>query len=83
MRITVIPSDGTISIDIESIANIPEQYLEWIPENVHAFQWYGDQNYGEIEYYFPLAEQKYANEIVNELGIWENAITTFNEVIKR
>jgi uncharacterized protein YqgQ len=83
MRITVIPSDGTIGIDSESIANIPEQYLEWIPENVHAFHWYDDQNYGEIEYYFPFAEQKNVNKIVNELGVWKNAITTFNDEIKR
>jgi hypothetical protein len=83
MNITIITSDGTIAIDGKGISDVPSQYLEWIPKNVHAFHWYGDQNYGEIEYYFPLAEQKYINESINELGIWKNAITTFNAEIKR
>jgi hypothetical protein len=83
MNITIITSDSTIAIDGRGITDVPSQYLEWMPENVHAFHWHGDENYGEIEYYFPLAEQKYVNETIYELGIWENAITTFNEEIKR
>jgi hypothetical protein len=83
MIITIIVDDGIIAINGTGILGVPSQYMEWIPNNVHAFHWYGDKNYGEIEFVSPLGEQKPPNEVVNELGIWENAITTFNEEIKR
>lgn len=83
MRITVIVDDGLIAIDGKAITNIPSQYTQWIPENVFAFQWYSDENYGEIEFTSPLGQPRPENQIVYELGIWQNAITTFNDEIQR
>jgi hypothetical protein len=45
MRLTVIPEDGTVSVD--NVAHT-ELTLVNIPDNVNALQWY--HNEGEIEY---------------------------------
>ena len=39
MRITIIPSDKSIGIDVEFLLKI-EQDFSWIPENVRTIQWY-------------------------------------------
>lgn len=83
MNITIIVEDGLISIDNTPLLGIPKQYLEWIPENVFAFHWYGDAGRGEIEFVSPLGQQRPPNEIIYELGIWETAVTTYNEEIIR
>lgn len=83
MRIIVNVFDGMIAIDGQAISGIPPQYLSWIPENVAGFQWYGDQSYGEIDFEVEIGGQKPENQRISELGIWENAITTFNEEIQR
>lgn len=83
MDITIIVDDGVIAIDGQGLNGIPKQYLDWIPENVFAFHWYSNKNLGEIEFVSPPGEQRPENQIVNELGIWQNAITTFNEEIVR
>jgi hypothetical protein len=83
MDIIIIVDDGIVVIDGEGINEVPNQYFDWIPENVFAFHWYGNENYGEIEYRTPSGGQKPPNQVIQELGIWENAVTTFNEEIKR
>jgi len=45
MRITVIPEDGFVSVDNEGYSDLD---LSFIPQEVHALQWYDDE--GEIEY---------------------------------
>jgi hypothetical protein len=83
MNIVLVPEDGTIGIDGEFILGIEKEYLKWVPENIHAFHWYGDVGKGEIEYSHHPLEPKPSNQIVNELGIFQTAITTFEEEIER
>lgn len=75
MRITIIPSDKSIGINGEFLLKI-EQDISWIPENVHAVQWY--DNWGEVEY-----RDGSPNERIEELGIYEQAIVDFNNEIQR
>jgi hypothetical protein len=70
MKLTIIPVDRSITINQETIFNI-EQNLDWIPENIHAVQWY--DTYGEIEY-----KTNVPNEKIFELGIFEQAIIDYN-----
>lgn len=78
-NIVVVPDDGTIGIDGVFLLKIEPQYLSWVPENVHAFHWYDERNAGEIEYKAHPFDQKLPNERISELGIWSQAITTFEE----
>lgn len=67
MRLTLIPSDKFVSIDGEKLLKI-EQDFSWIPENVHAVQWY--DTWGEVEYNDGTHNLK-----IDELGIFEQAVT--------
>ena len=64
MRMTIIPIDSRVTIDGISIGDLD---LSWIPENVHAVQWY--DTYGEVE----LVTRDPNIDII-ELGIYEQAI---------
>ena len=64
MRITIIPVDSKIVID-GIVANDVD--LSWVPENVHAVQWF--DTYGEIEL---LTREP--NIDITELGIYSQAI---------
>lgn len=75
MKITIIPTDKFISIDKISYLNIQED-LSWIPSNIHAVQWH--DTWGEIEY-----TDGTPNEKIEELGIFNQAIDTYNAVIER
>jgi hypothetical protein len=70
MRITVIKDDKSIGIDGKFYLEIQQDW-SWFPEDIHAFQWY--DTWGEIEY-----TDKRANERVEELGIFENAVIMYN-----
>jgi hypothetical protein len=69
MRLAIIPSDTVVCIDNRCIDNID---LSWVPENVHAVQWY--DTYGEIE----LVTND-PNIDIFELGIYENVIDLWEE----
>jgi len=75
MRLTIIPEDKTIRIDEEFMLNI-EQDMSWIPENIHAVQWY--DTWGEIEY-----KDGSPNERIEELGIYQQAIIDLNNEKQR
>jgi hypothetical protein len=75
MRITIIPSDNTIGIDGNFLLNI-QQDISWVPENIHAVQWYN--TWGEVEY-----TDGSPNERIEELGIYEQAVDTFNNEKQR
>ena len=45
MRVTIIPEDGMVSINSEGYSELD---LSFIPNTVHALQWY--ETDGEIEY---------------------------------
>lgn len=70
MKITIIPIDKYIRIDDNSLLEIKED-MTWIPTNIHALQWY--DTFGEIEY-----NDGTPNEIIEELGIYEQALETFD-----
>lgn len=44
MRVTIIPSDGFVSINGEGFRDLD---LSFIASEIHAIQWYGDE--GELE----------------------------------
>ena len=44
MRVIIVPSDGMVSIDGKEYTDID---LAFIPNNVHAVQWY--DTFGEVE----------------------------------
>ena len=71
MKLSIIPSDGTVCKD--GVCHI-KLNLEGIPSNVHALQWY--DSYGEIE--FPSVFDgtkitKQQNKIITELPSWANS----------
>ena len=70
MKITIIPIDKHIRIDDNSLSQIKED-MTWIPTNIHALQWY--DTFGEIEY-----NDGTPNEIIEELGIYEQSLETFD-----
>ena len=70
MKITIIPIDKHIRIDDNSLSQIKED-MTWVPTNIHALQWY--DTFGEIEY-----NDGTPNEIIEELGIYEQALETFD-----
>jgi hypothetical protein len=71
MRITIIPSEKFIKVDGDQLIDILED-LSWIPLDIRAVQWY--DTWGEVEY-----NDGKPNSIIQELGIFENAILTFNK----
>jgi len=75
MRITIIPSDKTIGIDGDFLLSI-QQDISWVPENIHAVQWYN--TWGEVEY-----TDDSPNERIEELGIYQQAVIDFNNELKR
>lgn len=83
-NIVIIHEDGTIGVDGSFLLRIDPQYLSWIPEDVHAFHWYDERNEGEIQFKsHPLDNYRKPNERVTELGIFAQAITTFEEELER
>jgi hypothetical protein len=81
--LTIVPEDGFIRIDNNFLTNIESEYLTWIPENVHAVQWDKEKNLGEIEFKLDSLGNKPSNEKINNLGIYSQAITTFEEELQR
>lgn len=69
MRLTIIPSDGTVIKNNEGYSEIDLTTCN-IPTNVHALQWYGDS--GEIEY----IDHTLPNEEINVLPQWATECIT-------
>lgn len=68
MKLTIIPSDGTVYVDNFAIHNID---LSFVPSNIHALQWKVDL--GWIEFVENSDFIKPQNEIINELPVWANS----------
>jgi len=75
MRLIIVPSDKFISVNNEGFLDI-QQDLSWIPENVHAVQWY--DTWGEVEY-----NDGSSNERIDSLGIFEQAVQDHSAEIQR
>lgn len=84
-RLVYIADDGTIGIDGNNLLGIDNQYFDWVPSNVHAVQWYGDDEGGEIEFKpsSPLANDKPQNQKFSELGEWEQLVQIYADEIAR
>lgn len=67
MNLTIIVPDKTIVVDGNGLFGINTD-MSWIPENVHAVQWY--DTWGEVEY-----NDGTSNERIEELGIYNQAVT--------
>jgi hypothetical protein len=79
MKLTIIPLENKISIDGQPLVEcdvswIPEFVgdITGVPQKVHAVQWYDD--HGEIE-----LVTRDSNIVITELGIFEQAITKYEE----
>lgn len=72
MRLTIIPSDGTVSIDSKAISDLDLTTCA-IPEEVHALQWFEDK--GWIEFADPVDPfgSKKANEALMALPAWASS----------
>jgi hypothetical protein len=84
-RLVYIADDGTISVNDHHLLDIDRQYFDWIPSNVHAIQWYGDVEGGDIEFKpsSPLSNDKAPNQRISELGEWSQLIEIYNDEIVR
>jgi hypothetical protein len=75
MRITIVTEDKLIGINGEFLSDIEED-MTWIPNDVHAVQWYHD--HGEIEY-----TDNRPNLEIESLGLYSKCINTFNSEKER
>jgi len=71
MKLSIIAEDKTV---IKDGTPCPKLDLDWLPTNVWAVQWDGTK--GEIEY-----NDGTPNLVINELGIYEQASTDFDNNI--
>lgn len=67
MRLTVIVPDKTIIVDGKGHTGINTDW-SWVPDNVHAVQWRDTS--GHVEF-----NDGSSNETIEELGIYELAVT--------
>lgn len=72
-RITIIPSDGFISIDGVSKFQPFDFSGCLIPSDIHALQWYNNRGWIEFTDDDDPFTPKQANEDINELPTWANA----------
>lgn len=73
MRVTIIPSDGFVSIDGYGFSGLN---LSGIDASVHAVQWY--DTYGEIEVKNPVTGKIVANTEITSLEQFQVAIDAWN-----
>lgn len=67
MRLCIITDDRMIAKYDSGYSGLD---ISYIPDTVHAFQWY--ETHGEIEYKTTAPYRKPANEFVTELPDWAN-----------
>ena len=73
MRVTIIPSDGSVTIDGDGRAPID---LSFMGQDIHAVQWY--ETWGEIERKDPETGAMTANEHIADLSLFQAAIDAWN-----
>jgi hypothetical protein len=79
MRVTIIPSDNAVYVNSVCYDNID---LSWLPpiddKTIHAVQWYGDQEEGEVEFVGPHQNLKITSLGVENVCSFERAIDQWN-----
>jgi hypothetical protein len=85
MRVTIIPIDGSVSVDGKRFG---ELNLSFMDASVHAVQWY--ETHGEIEVKDPVTGRMVANEIITSIDafqpaidVWQAAKTAAAEALAR
>ena len=73
MRVTIVPVDGLVNIDGLRYLGLD---LSFIPNNVHAVQWY--DTYGEVEIKDPVTGKMISNDDINSLDSYQPAIDAWN-----
>lgn len=73
MRITIIPTDGFVSIDGVGYCGLD---LSLIDPSIHAIQWYGSQ--GEVEIRNTVTNKMLENREITSIDEFEPAITAWN-----
>lgn len=73
MRVTIIPSDGFVSIDGDGFSGLD---LSNIDASVHAVQWYG--THGEVEVKNPVTGKMVSNTEITSLEQFQVAIDIWN-----
>jgi hypothetical protein len=75
MKLCIITDDKMVAKDGSGYSGLD---ISYIPDTVHALQWYGDA--GEIEYKTTGPYRKPANEFITVLPDWATtALTKWNE----
>jgi hypothetical protein len=73
MRVTIIPSDGFVSIDGVGYGSLN---LSAIDASVHAVQWYGTE--GEVEVCNPVTRKMVENRSITSLSEFQAALDAWN-----
>jgi hypothetical protein len=74
MRITIIPSDGFISVDGEGFSGLD---LSFIDKNIHAIQWYNTE--GEVEMKDNTG-RIITNQKITSLSTYQKALEKWQEI---
>lgn len=74
MRLTIVPSDKVVILDGQAKFDLD---LSFCPPEVHAVQWYDTFGYVEFKDN-PETLEKDPNQRIEELGIYEQAVTAWN-----
>ena len=69
MRVTIIPIDGSVSVDGVGFGGLD---LSFMDASVHAVQWY--ETHGEIEVKDPVTGRMVANEVITSIDAFQPAI---------
>jgi hypothetical protein len=66
MRVTIIPIDGSVSVDGKGFGGLN---LSFMDASVHAVQWY--ETHGEIERKDPITGRMVANEVITSIDAFQ------------
>ena len=69
MRLTIIPIDGSVSVDGKGFGGLD---LSFMDGSVHAVQWY--ETHGEIEVKDPVTGRMIENRVINSIDAFQPAI---------
>ena len=69
MRVTIVPIDGSVSVDGVGFGGLD---LSFIDASVHAVQWY--DTHGEIEVKDPVTGRMVENRVITSIDAFQAAI---------
>lgn len=72
MRVTIIPSDGFVSVDGKGYGGLN---LSFIDPSIHAVQWYGES--GEVEVKNPVTGKMVENREIASLDEFQSVIAAW------